>query len=58
MVHDVTEQKKAEKNLKEKIEELERYKKVTVDRELKMIELKKKIEELEGRLTSLKNIKE
>ena len=44
---DITERKKAEKNLKEKIEALERYKKLTVDRELKMIELKKQIKELE-----------
>ncbi len=43
---DITERKKAEKNLKEKIEALERYKRVTVDRELKMIELKKEINDL------------
>jgi len=47
---DVTEQKKAEEELKKKIDELERFDKVTVDRELKMIELKKRIEELEGKL--------
>jgi len=40
------------KQLKEKIEELEKFKKLTVDRELRMIELKKKIEELEGRKTA------
>jgi hypothetical protein len=50
MIHDVTERKKAEKELKEKIEELERYKKLTVDREMKMIELKKKIIELKEKL--------
>ena len=33
--------------LQQKIDELEKYKKVTVDREFKMIELKKKIKELE-----------
>jgi PAS domain S-box-containing protein len=43
MVHDITERKKAEKELKEKINQLEQYKKITVDRELKMIELKKEI---------------
>jgi PAS domain S-box-containing protein len=42
-VVDITERKKAEKELNEKIDELEKYKKLTVDRELKMIELKKEI---------------
>jgi len=44
---DITERKKAEENLKEKINELERYKTATVGRELKMIELKKQIKELD-----------
>lgn len=39
---DIVKMLRSEEKLKEKIEELERYKKVTVDRELKMIELKKK----------------
>jgi nitrogen fixation/metabolism regulation signal transduction histidine kinase len=43
---------KSKKELESKINELEQYKKLTVGRELKMVELKKKIEELEGRLTS------
>jgi PAS domain S-box-containing protein len=43
---DITEQKKAEDELKRKIEELERYKNVTVGRELTMIKLKKEINEL------------
>ena len=43
MVHDISERKKVEKDLKEKINQLEQYKKITVDRELKMIELKKEI---------------
>ncbi|HDO19694.1 MAG TPA: HAMP domain-containing protein [Thermoplasmatales archaeon] len=38
------------KSLQEKINELEMYKKLTVGRELKMIELKKHIQELEERL--------
>ncbi len=37
-------------NHKTKIDELEKYKKITINRELKMIELKKKIEELEEKL--------
>ena len=48
-VRDITEQKQAEDELKRKIEELERYKKVTIGRELQMIELKKQIKELEER---------
>ncbi|MEE9224377.1 MAG: PAS domain S-box protein [Thermoplasmata archaeon] len=44
---DITERKKAEVTLNEKMQELERYKKVTVGRELKMIELKERIEDLE-----------
>jgi PAS domain S-box-containing protein len=43
---DITAQKKAKKELQEKIDVLERYKKVTVDRELKMVELKKEIKKL------------
>lgn len=46
---DITPQKKAKQELHEKIDVLERYKKVTVDRELKMIELKKEIEKLKKR---------
>ena len=45
MIEDKTEE------LHKKIEELERYKKVTVGRELKMIELKKEIKELQSKLT-------
>jgi PAS domain S-box-containing protein len=48
-VRDITEQVKAENDLKEKLQELEKWKKITVGRELKMFELKKKIEELEGK---------
>ena len=41
------EQKKAKIDLENKIEELEKFQKLTVDRELKMIELKEKIKDLE-----------
>jgi hypothetical protein len=36
----------AEFSLQKKIDELERFKTITVDREIKMIELKKQLEEL------------
>ena len=41
---------KSKKELESKINDFEQYKKLTVGRELKMVELKKKIEELEGKL--------
>jgi PAS domain S-box-containing protein len=47
ILRDITQRKKTEIVLKEKIDELERFKKLTVDRELKMVELKKKIDELQ-----------
>lgn len=40
----------AEFSLKKKIEELEQFKTITVDREIKMIELKKQIEELKTKV--------
>ena len=42
--------KKKEKNLAQKMRDLEIFNKVAVDRELKMAELKKKIKELEAKL--------
>jgi DNA-binding transcriptional MerR regulator len=42
--------KERTQELQEKIEELEKFQKMAVGRELKMIELKKKIEELENQL--------
>lgn len=47
---DVTEQKRAEEALKKKNEELERFNKQAVDRELKMVELKKEINALREEL--------
>jgi len=46
---EVTRQKKIEEDLNQKIDELERYKQVTVGREIKMVELKNRIKELEGK---------
>lgn len=45
-MEDITENKLAEQTLKEKINELERYKNITVNREMKMMELKNQINEL------------
>ncbi|MBM3257607.1 MAG: PAS domain S-box protein [Candidatus Nealsonbacteria bacterium] len=47
IVRDITERKKTEEELKEKNEELEKFNKFAVGRELKIIELKNKIKELE-----------
>ncbi len=44
--NDITEVREAEKELKETIAQLQRFKEVTVDREEKMIELKKEINKL------------
>ncbi len=43
---DITERKQAEGELKQKMKQLERFNKVAVDRELRMIELKREINEL------------
>jgi len=53
-LNDITEIKKAETELKTRMEELEKWHKLTVDRELKMIELKERIRELE---TTIKKAK-
>lgn len=44
---DITARKKAEEELKKKIDELERFRKVTVQREFRMEELRRRIRELE-----------
>lgn len=51
---DVTDIKKSEEDLKKKISELERFQRITIDRELKMKELKAKIAELEAKKNSNK----
>jgi PAS domain S-box-containing protein len=47
---DLTERKKMEEDLKRRTEELERFNKLGVGRELKMVEMKKRIKELEDLL--------
>lgn len=50
VIRDITKRKKTEDELKIKNEELEKFNKIAVGREVKMIELKDKIKELEGKL--------
>jgi PAS domain S-box-containing protein len=46
IIRDITETKNAEKALMQKIDELEQFNDLTVDRELKMIELKEEVNKL------------
>jgi len=50
IARDVTERKRIEEELRGKIHDLEVFNRISVDRELKMVELKKKIEELESKV--------
>lgn len=49
VLRDMSEIKKTEQEIKDKLEELQKFHKASVGRELKMIELKKRIAELEAR---------
>lgn len=49
-VRDITDRKQTETELMKKMNALEKYKNITIGRELKMIELKKQIKELEEKL--------
>ena len=50
IVRDITERKRAEEALTQRVEELERFHRLTVGRELRMIELKRQINELSEQL--------
>ncbi len=47
---DITERKRFEEELKKKVDELEKWYRLTVDREVKMAQLKERVEELESEL--------
>jgi len=49
LLEDISERKKAKEELAKKMSELERFNKMAVGREMKLIELKKKINKLEGK---------
>jgi PAS domain S-box-containing protein len=49
MVHDISERKQAETQLLEQLDELRRFQKVTVDRELRMLELEAQMRALKGK---------
>ena len=57
VIVDMTETKKAEENLKMRIDELEQFRKVTIKRELRMEELKRKNKELEEELKVLRGMR-
>jgi hypothetical protein len=49
MVSDISERKRSEAQLLEQLDELRRFQKVTVDRELRMLELEVQLRALKGR---------
>jgi len=49
-IEDITKMREAEEEMKRRTEELEKFNKLSVGRELKMVELKKRITELEAKL--------
>ncbi len=57
VVDELQERKKAETELMKKMEELQRFHKLTVGRELKMIELKKEVNDLRRRLGLVESYK-
>jgi PAS domain S-box-containing protein len=57
IIRDVTERKKAEGELMQRLEELEQFRKVTIQRELRMEELKRRNKELEEELKILRGMR-
>ena len=56
MLRDVTKRRETEEKLREKMDELERFNKLMIGRELRMVELKKRIKELEEKLKTKEGI--
>jgi PAS domain S-box-containing protein len=56
-VRDITDRKQTQDELMKKINDLERYKNITVGRELRIIELKEKAKKLEQKLETMKEYK-
>ena len=56
MTQDVTKRKRAEKNLKQTVDDLENWQRLSVGRELKMIELKTEVEDLKKELQRYKSV--
>ena len=52
-VFNLTQIKKTERELQEKVEELEKFRKIAVGRELKMVELKKTLREAQSRIRGM-----
>ncbi|HJW86635.1 MAG TPA: PAS domain S-box protein, partial [Candidatus Brocadiaceae bacterium] len=55
IARDITERKDAEDKLKQHVNDLERFRKVTIQREIRMRELKDRVEELEAEIDRLKD---
>ena len=53
---DITERKQAEDMLKKRLDELEQFRKVTIQREIRMRELKDRVEELEREIKKLRGM--
>ena len=47
IIRDIIERRQAEERLKQQVEELERFKKATIQREIRMKELRDKVEKFE-----------
>lgn len=56
MIQDINQRKEAEETLVEKVEELEKWQKLTVGREIKMTELKVEINKIKEKLKKYESV--